>query len=127
LDKNIIIRTFRKGDEIKGGYIIKIKNYPHRGNLNVGHIMELLFDPLEPGLPHTMFSDCADAGKKNNADILHVYSHPAQQDYDHLKNFGFKRFDSKNYIINILGDEKEFPGIAEPGNWFISLGDSDRA
>ena len=127
VDKNIVIRSLSKGEELKGSYVLKMKNYPHRGDLNVGHIMEFLIDPSEPELSGAVLADCVEVGKQKNADILHAYSHTAQHDFEHLKNFGFKKFDSKNYIIKLLADEKKHPGRTEPGNWYISLGDSDRA
>jgi hypothetical protein len=37
------------------------------------------------------------------------------------------KFDKKQFVIKLNKNEKSYPGIKNGENWYISLGDSDRA
>jgi hypothetical protein len=126
IDKNFIIRACYEDEKFRGFYILKFKDYPHRNNITVAHIMELFFDPGKKGLFNSMFKDIKYYSQKNSADIIHTYTHNKQHDYKKYKGAGFLKFDNKNYIIRIKNKEL-YPNIEEQYNWYISLGDSDRA
>jgi hypothetical protein len=126
VDRNYIVKSFYKGDQFCGFYLLKFKFYPHRKNTKVSHIMEFVYNPQHPGLSHIMLKDIMTESTKNGTDLIHAYSHPEQHDYKLYKKAGFIKFDYKNYIIRVNNPEK-YAGIDEPHKWFISLGDSDRA
>lgn len=127
IDKEVIIRSFSKSNGLSGFYVFKMKKYPHRGNLIVGHIMELMASPDNLDVMNYMLSDMVVIGRAKSIDILHVYTHGKQHDYDLLRSFGFMKFDKKHFIIRLCGKGLGQKAILEQGNWYLSLGDSDRA
>ena len=127
IDKDIKIFEIKLADKVVGYYILKLKDYPHRKNLRVAHIMELLFDPENPGIFKMIVNDIINKSLESGADIVHGYSHKAQSDYSMYRKYGFIKYDNKNYIIRMNQNKDLYPGIQEPGKWYISLGDSDRA
>ncbi|MBA7530002.1 hypothetical protein ES705_22204 [subsurface metagenome] len=127
IDRNIVFKSFVKNNEVKGYYILKFKTYPHRKNLAVCHIMELLSGPRGKKTTLLMINDIIKTCQQKNADIIHSYTHLQQHDHHLYKKTGFIQYDSKNYIIRINNNKEKYPGILKPENWFISLGDSDRA
>jgi len=127
IDKNVIIKSFHKGEELKGFYALKIKSYPHKSGLIIGHIMELLSDVEDEITIQYMLNDIVKSSNERKVDILHIYTHKEQHDYNILKKFGFMKFDKKHFIIRINKNVDKYQGIKSARNWYISLGDSDRA
>jgi hypothetical protein len=127
IDKEVIIKSFFESNVLRGFYILKIKKYPHRGDLIVGHIMELMASPDSLDVINHMLNDMVVIGRVKNIDILHVYTHDKQHDYDLLRSFGFMKFDKKHFIIRLGRKGLCHKAILEQKNWYLSLGDSDRA
>lgn len=126
-NKSSSIRLIYHNDKIKGFYVLKIKNYAHRGNLVIGHIMEILSDPEDKNIYWLMLKDIEKKCIEENVDILHIYTHKTQHDYEYLHMYGFGKFDEKKYIIRINKDFENYQNILDEKKWYVSLGDSDRA
>lgn len=123
----IIKKILIENKDPKGFYILVIKKYPHRGDLIIAHIMELISNLNDETYFQAMLTDILNIGKIYDVDILHIYTHKNQHGYNILKKFGFMRFDKKQLMIRLNESEERFRGIKNPQNWFIALGDSDRA
>jgi hypothetical protein len=127
VDKDFIVKSVSIKGTIVGYYILKIKKYPHRGELLIGHIMEFLYDPENSSVKKEMIKDILLNGKKYKLDLIHAYTHKDQPDYSAYRSSGFLKADHKNYIIRLNDNSINYPEITNPKKWFIALGDSDRA
>lgn len=127
IDKKVVIKSYFEKNLLRGFYVLKIKRYPHRGNLVIGHVMEFIAAPDDHDLGWHMLREILDTCRSRKVDIVHAYTHKKQHDYKMLKRLGFMKYDQKNYIIRINERKPSCNDILKQENWFISLGDSDRA
>jgi len=127
VDKELIIKKIIYKNETVGYYIVKIKTYPHRENIKIAHIMELILNQEIKNIYPTVFNDILKESKNEKATMIYAYSHKKQYDFMQYKRYGFIKIDNKNFIIKIIKNDDRYIGIYDSHNWFISQGDSDRA
>lgn len=126
-DKEIFVCRITKADKIVGYYVIKFKTYPHRNNVRIAHVMELILDESSTTIYENVLNNIVEVSKREKATMLYTYSHEKQFDFSAYKKYGFIKLDNKNFIIRINNNEPNYKGISDAKNWFITQGDADRA
>ena len=126
-DKEIYVSRITIENKIVGYYIIKYKIYPHRNNIKIAHVMELILNTGIKNIYSSVLKNIIQISRKKKAAIIYTYSHDKQFDYRQYKRFGFIKLDNKNFIVRVFKNEEKYEGIFEASKWFISQGDSDRA
>ncbi len=127
VDKEIYVKEIIYENETVGYYIIKFKTYPHRDNIKIAHIMELIIKKDIKNIYSSVLNDIIHISKKEKATLIYTYSHDKQFDYKQYKKNGFIKLDNKNFIVRVNKNKEKLEGVYEANNWFISQGDSDRA
>lgn len=127
LKEEISVKKITYNNTVVGYYIVKYKDYPHRNNVRIAHIMELILDDSVKGIYNTVLNKIIAEAKIKKATLVYSYSHTNQNDFKAYKYFGFLKLDKKEFVVKNMQDTNGEDHLFESESWFISQGDSDRA
>jgi hypothetical protein len=127
-NENYIIMAAEKDEAIMGLAVIRTID---RFDLRSGALVELIALPGKEYVLPWLISNIADYFKSQKVDLVACAIQKNTKAYNALRQCGFtncpKRFKPRetNFIVYQLSQERDREMIANPDNWYITLGDTD--